>query len=182
MTRFGEISPLWLNFKSLGQFIRVYLVFGKILILLYQKCFSIWHVFIVVHGPILENNLAIWSHWLPIVKLIELLNTWTPERDRIEVGRVSSGRLKSNVAATAHVIKHCTTAIYQCTFVFVTRGHCIKGKPYQHVTIKNETICLSYKQSSLFSFYALPSGSKPKCLLVHCVFIKYTQSHIFMYN
>ena len=26
VTRFGEISPLWLNFKSLGQIFRVYLV------------------------------------------------------------------------------------------------------------------------------------------------------------
>ena len=30
VTRFGEISPLWWKFKSLCQFLGVYLVFGKI--------------------------------------------------------------------------------------------------------------------------------------------------------
>ena len=37
VTRFGKIPPLWHNFKSLGQILRVYLVFGKMLILLWQK-------------------------------------------------------------------------------------------------------------------------------------------------
>ena len=31
VTRFGEISPLWQNFQSLGQFLKVNLLFGKIL-------------------------------------------------------------------------------------------------------------------------------------------------------
>ena len=30
VTRFGEILPLWYNFKTFGQFLRVYLVFGNI--------------------------------------------------------------------------------------------------------------------------------------------------------
>ena len=50
----------------------------------------------------------------------------------------------------------------QRTFVFATRGRCIKGKQCQHVTLKNKTICLCSKQSILFSFYALPSGGKPE--------------------
>ena len=29
VTRFGEIPPIWQNFKSLGKYFRVYLVFGK---------------------------------------------------------------------------------------------------------------------------------------------------------
>ena len=31
VSRFGEISPLWQNFQSLGQFLKVNLLFGKIL-------------------------------------------------------------------------------------------------------------------------------------------------------
>ena len=56
VTRFGKISPLWHN-------LRVYLVFGNFLILMLQINFTIGHVFIVVNGPILKNNLAILSHW-----------------------------------------------------------------------------------------------------------------------
>ena len=55
----------------------------------------------------------------------------------------------------------------QRTFVFATRGRCIKGKQCQHVTLKNKTICLCSKQSSLFSFYALPSGGILKDAVVH---------------
>ena len=36
VTRFGEISPLWQNFQSLGQFLKVNLLFGKILARLWQ--------------------------------------------------------------------------------------------------------------------------------------------------
>ena len=48
VTRFGKF------FKVLGKFLRVYLVFGKILILLQQKRYTIGHVFIVVDGPIFK--------------------------------------------------------------------------------------------------------------------------------
>ena len=48
VTRFGEISPLWHDYKIIGQFFKVYLVFGKMLILLWQKCYAIGQVFIVV--------------------------------------------------------------------------------------------------------------------------------------
>ena len=53
------------------------------------------------------------------------------------------------------------------TFVFATRGHCIKGKQCQHITIKNQSMYLCSKQSSLFSFYALSSGGKSKGAVVH---------------
>ena len=51
-------------------------------------------------------------------------------------------------------------------FVFAAVGHFIKGKQYQCITIKIQKTCS--KQSSLFSFYPLPSGGKPKCARVHC--------------
>ena len=38
VTRFGKISPLWHNYKVLGKLLRVYLVFGKMLIKLRVKC------------------------------------------------------------------------------------------------------------------------------------------------
>ena len=54
-----------------------------------------------------------------------------------------------------------TWLVDQGIFVFGTIGHCIKGKQCQHITIKNKNVFCS-KQSSLFSFYALPSGGKSK--------------------
>ena len=38
VTRCGEISPLWQNLKVFGPFLRVYLVFGKMLNLLWDIC------------------------------------------------------------------------------------------------------------------------------------------------
>ena len=55
----------------------------------------------------------------------------------------------------------------QRAFAFATRGHCIKGKQCQHITITNQNMSLCSKQSSLFSFYALPSGGKSKGAMVH---------------
>ena len=39
--------------KVLGKFLKVYLVFGKMLILLWQKCYAVGQVFIVVDSNIL---------------------------------------------------------------------------------------------------------------------------------
>ena len=58
----------------------------------------------------------------------------------------------------------------QRSFVFATRGHCIKGKQYQHITIKNQNICLCSKQSSLFSFpftMHCPLGGKSRGEILH---------------
>ena len=62
VTRFGKISPLCQNFKSLWAiFWMFYLVFGKLLS-------QLWHFYatvqiaIVVNGNLLNHNIAIWSH------------------------------------------------------------------------------------------------------------------------
>ena len=52
VTRFEENLPLWQNFESFGQFLGVNLVFGKIVIVLWQKCDAIGQVFKVVDGQI----------------------------------------------------------------------------------------------------------------------------------
>ena len=49
----------------LGKSQRVYLVFGKMFILLWQKCHGIGQVFIVVNSYKHKNNLAIWACWFP---------------------------------------------------------------------------------------------------------------------
>ena len=66
-TIFGEILPLWLNFKSLWViFDMVYLVFGKRLFVPTLAIFyATGQILIVVNGQRLKNNLAIWSHCLP---------------------------------------------------------------------------------------------------------------------
>ena len=59
MTKFGHFGTI---LKVFEKILRVYLVFGKILMLLWQKCYAIGQVFIVADEKIIENNLAIWSH------------------------------------------------------------------------------------------------------------------------
>ena len=75
MTRFGDISQFWPNLKSLGQFLRVYLLLGKNLDQLWQILYAIGQVFIDVNGQILKNNLAIWSHWSCSVRVGEKNST-----------------------------------------------------------------------------------------------------------
>ena len=76
MTRFGEILPFWQNIQSLGPFLRAYFLFVKILDRLWQILHAIGQVFIEVNGQMLENNLAISSHWSGVttnsLKLYEL--------------------------------------------------------------------------------------------------------------
>ena len=52
---FGKIS---------GNFSGVYLLFGTISNLLWQILYTFGQIFIDVNGKMLQNNLAIWSHWL----------------------------------------------------------------------------------------------------------------------
>ena len=52
VTRFGEISPLWLYSESLRSF---YLAFGKMLDLLWQLFYATGPIFTVVNGQILNN-------------------------------------------------------------------------------------------------------------------------------
>jgi len=62
VTRFGEISPLCQNFKSLWAiFWMSYLVFGKLLSRLWHF-YATGQIFIVVNGQRLHSNKAIWSH------------------------------------------------------------------------------------------------------------------------
>ena len=48
-------SPDLAKFRHFGKILMVYLVFGKILILLWQKRFTIGQVFIVVNGQTLNT-------------------------------------------------------------------------------------------------------------------------------
>ena len=59
VTRFGEIYPLLQNIYYFGIILKVYLAFGKICNLLWQKFYAIGQIFIVVDGQILHNYLAI---------------------------------------------------------------------------------------------------------------------------
>ena len=47
-----------------GQFLTVYLLFVKLVNLLWQICYNTGLIFIVANGPILKHNLTIWSHCL----------------------------------------------------------------------------------------------------------------------
>ena len=50
--------------QAFGNFLTVYFLFGKMLGLLWQICYTIGLNFIVVNGQILKNNLTIWLHWM----------------------------------------------------------------------------------------------------------------------
>ena len=49
--------------QDFGKMLMVYLVFGKILNLLWQK-YDIWRIFIVTNGQILNSFRATWSLWM----------------------------------------------------------------------------------------------------------------------
>ena len=77
VTRFGKISPFWQNPQSLGQFLRVFLLFGKFWTDFGKKFYAIeqiWYIigpiFIVTNGQMLKNNLAVWSHWFLRFKFV----------------------------------------------------------------------------------------------------------------
>ena len=50
------------SLQVFGNFLTLYLLFGKMLSLLWQICDIIWLIFIVANGHILKNILTIWSH------------------------------------------------------------------------------------------------------------------------
>ena len=55
VTRFGEISPCWPKFKSLGHFFRVYLGITKMLNRLWEIQYAFGKISIVVNGPIMNK-------------------------------------------------------------------------------------------------------------------------------
>ena len=59
MTRFGEIAPLWHNFKNLGQNFECEFCIWQKCILLWQKCYVIGQIFIAVNGQIFCNKIGI---------------------------------------------------------------------------------------------------------------------------
>ena len=56
-----EILAFWNNKIKAGKTLMLYLVFGKILNLLWQKCYAIGQISVVVNCQILHSYLAIWS-------------------------------------------------------------------------------------------------------------------------
>ena len=75
VTRFGEIVPIWYNFKSLGQKVRVYLVFGKMLILLRHNVLPLGNFSLLQMTKHFKIIVAIWSQcresccWLGYVSM-----------------------------------------------------------------------------------------------------------------
>ena len=68
--RTPAVWPDWPKFrhfgkklKAFGKFLKVYILFGKMLSLLWQICYIIGLIFIVVVDQILNNNLTIGSNW-----------------------------------------------------------------------------------------------------------------------
>ena len=85
VTRFGEISPLWQNFKSLWAiFLMVHLLFCKILVQLWHF-YAIGQIVIVVNGQRLNSYIATWSPGLATKftsesRQMRILLTRAPER------------------------------------------------------------------------------------------------------
>ena len=72
VTRLGEILPLWIFFSLWQLLVFGYLVFGKILNLLWQIFRAFGQIFMAVNGQTL-NSLVIWSHWLSLFSTIFIL-------------------------------------------------------------------------------------------------------------
>ena len=76
MTRFGEISPLWQNFKSLWAIVWVaYFVFVKLLYQLW-RFYANGQIVTAVNGQRLNSKIAIWSHWTELIKDLILSYTF----------------------------------------------------------------------------------------------------------
>ena len=66
-----QCDQIWQSYASLAESLQYwaiffgggYLLFGKILELLWQILYPIGQISVQVNGQMLKNNLAIWSHW-----------------------------------------------------------------------------------------------------------------------
>ena len=76
MSRFGEISSVWLKFpKVFGNFSKALLVFDNILNLFWQTI-AIGQIFNVENGQIMKHNQPIWSLWQAVGFEIQWYNRW----------------------------------------------------------------------------------------------------------
>ena len=73
---FSSVWPDLAKFRHFCKILNVlvYLLFGKILDLLWETLYPIGQIFVDVNGQMLKNNLVIWSHWFasdsqPVVKI-----------------------------------------------------------------------------------------------------------------
>ena len=117
MTRLGEISPLRHNFKSLLKnfkrlwlFLKVYLVFGEIVNLLWWIFLCFWANFIVYNGQILikiikpSGHIGWWGHWhAETMNLLNLLifSSWPDPPKKFWGQTTASGSVKFSVTNMA---------------------------------------------------------------------------------
>ena len=64
VTRFVQYFATLHNFEYLWQILRVCLVFGRILNLLWQKCFAIWQMFIALKGQKIRDSRRKFPTWV----------------------------------------------------------------------------------------------------------------------
>ena len=62
MTRFGNISPLWLNFKCLRHFLKVFYCLAKLSTHFGKVCLLLGQIYLCCKWPKIESTLSIWSH------------------------------------------------------------------------------------------------------------------------
>ena len=67
VTRFGKISPIWQYSASLWAISKSLANFIPYIVNFY----AFGRIFIGINGPILKNNLAIWSHWPQMIMIWE---------------------------------------------------------------------------------------------------------------
>ena len=113
VTRFGEMSPLCSIIKLFGKILMIYLLFGKILNLLWLKFYVIWSILNVVNGQILKSNLAIWSHWFLLLFLVHNKQTTTTTLIRsISVGpKPCLGLHTTDWPSGTKTTKRCSVAV-----------------------------------------------------------------------
>ena len=87
--RFGRI------FKVLGNFGGNYLLFGKILELLWQVLRNTGRIYVHVNGQMLKNNLAIWSHCPQSIRKKTI--TWRNYQVNLETLELMQAKLNQNI-------------------------------------------------------------------------------------
>ena len=114
--------------------------------------------------PDLKSNTPYSDYCTGLIKALWLCHSWQSGR-RFQKSRV---RIQSSALETLRITySELLGCNGQARICVCNLRHCIKGKQCQCITCENQILCFRSKQSSLFSFYTLPSGGNSKGAMVY---------------
>ena len=138
-----------------------------------QIIFQYWTIYINVNSPKSTKNYQRWYKILPNTNLSQVLEIAQRFAEYCQIGEISPNLVTLNhtyldncyydCQLMAHKKLKWTTASFDFHQMAVHKSTTMLA----HCNLK-QNMWLCSKQSSFFSFYALPSGGKSKDVVVHC--------------